>query len=108
MKIQDVNEQCESNDKSQLERDTIHGFNNEVQEYIATDEDLSLNEDEYYFNVTYNPGMLTALKNIIKIIQNCLDEEDRLKPEELVIVINKVLEMHASRLLKSRYKLIFF
>ncbi|XP_043462233.1 uncharacterized protein LOC122498527 [Leptopilina heterotoma] len=100
MKMEDVREQCESNDKTQLENDGIAQFNRQIDEYVGKDEDMNLSHEDYYFNVTYNPKMLQALKNVIKNIQNCLDEDDRLKPEELVVVINKVLTMHANRVLK--------
>lgn len=102
MKVEELNEQCESNDKSDFERELIHDYYYEVQDYTAKDEQMILNSDDYFFNVTYNPSMLQALKNVIKNIQNCLDQDDRLNPVELNKVINKVLTMHANRLLKSR------
>lgn len=95
-------DQCQP-DKLRIDDYTISEYHNKLGDYRVHEEYLT--DDEYSFHVTYNPETLRNVKNVIEMIQDCLNEDTRLNSRQLGKVITKVLNMHAKRLRKGKFKI---
>ena len=57
---------------------------------------------EYHFYHIYNPKLVEELKDKIKIIQDCINDKDRLNSEELLGVLYRILNAHARKILQGK------
>lgn len=102
MTIEEINKQCPADKKDKLNHDSISEYYFQLQDYMSKHENENISNEDYYLRAIYNPDLIQHMKNLMKMIQDCLNKEEHLNPEELGKVISRLLAMHANRQLKGK------
>ncbi|XP_043462235.1 uncharacterized protein LOC122498529 [Leptopilina heterotoma] len=95
----EVNKECESKANYSINSKVYGEYRTILEQYWEPLYYWNTEKFDYVLQNVYNIRMIEKLKEIINLIQGCLDNGNQLDPNELVMVIDHILTIHAKRVL---------
>lgn len=104
MKIySEINKECESRTNNLINSKIFTEYHTILEQYWEPLYYRDVEKFDYVLKYVYNSKVIEKLKELINLIQKCLDNEKQLNPNELIIVIERILKIHAKRVLQSEF-----
>ena len=100
-KLADVTHYCEINHDDSLSLNIFVDYHEQLSTFLNPINLSSTEASSYILKYVYNPILIEKLKSLIKNVQNCLDIEDRLDSEALAQLLNRILNVHAMKVLQG-------
>lgn len=103
----EVNKECESKTNYSINSKVYGEYRTILEQYLEPLYYWNTEKFDYVLQNVYNTRMIEKLKELINLIQGCLDNGNQLDPNELVTVIDRILTIHAKRVLLREFFFIF-